>query len=65
MSQRVYWDGCRRGRPRQVPPLIGTASRLPRLGYAISPGDRGIQATLTLGPGPRGRTPILPLTITA
>jgi hypothetical protein len=57
------------GQTGRVPLLIGTASRLPRLGYAISPGDRGIQATLTLGPDPRDsprrRTPILPLTITA
>ena len=34
--------------PRQtgrVPLLIGTASSTPRLGYAIPPGDWGIQAT--------------------
>jgi hypothetical protein len=53
----------------RVPLLIGTASRTHRLGYTIPPGDRAIQATLTLGPHPRHslrrRTPILPLTITA
>jgi hypothetical protein len=53
----------------QVPLLIGTASCTPRLGYAIPPGDWGIQATLTLGPhprdSPRRRTPVLPLTIAA
>lgn len=53
----------------RIPLLIGTASATPRLGYAIPPGDWGIQATLTLGPhprdSPRRRTPILPLTITA
>jgi hypothetical protein len=57
------------GQTGQVPLLIGTASRTPRLGYAIPPGDWGIQATLTLGPhprdSPRRRTPVLPLTITA
>jgi hypothetical protein len=57
------------GQTGQVPLLIGTASRTPRLGYTIPPGDWGIQATLTLGPhprdSPRRRTPVLPLTITA
>jgi len=57
------------GQTERVPLLIGTASCTPRLGYTIPPGDWGIQATLTLGPhprdSPRGRTPILPLTITA
>lgn len=57
------------GQTGQVPLLIGTASRTPRLGYAVPPGDWGIQATVTLGPhprdSPRRRTPILPLTITA
>jgi hypothetical protein len=49
--------------------LIGTASRTPRLGYTVPPGEWGIQATLKLGQDPRNpsrrRTPILPLTITA
>jgi hypothetical protein len=57
------------GQAERVPLLIGTASSTPRLGYAIPPGDWGIQATLTLGPHPcdslRRRTPVLPLTITA
>jgi hypothetical protein len=57
------------GETRNVPLLIGTASRTPRLGYAIPPGDWGIQATLRLGPSPRTllerRTPILLLTVTA
>jgi hypothetical protein len=57
------------GQTGRVPLLIGTASRTPRLGYTIPPGDWGIQATLTLGPhprdSPRRRTPVLPLTITA
>jgi hypothetical protein len=56
------------GQTGRVPLLIGTASCTPRLGYAIPPGDWGIQATLTLGPdpgdSPRRRTPILPFTIT-
>ncbi len=37
------------GQTGRVPLLIGTASCTPRLGYAIPPGDWGIQATLTLG----------------
>jgi hypothetical protein len=57
------------GESKQVPLLIGTASSTLRLGYAIPPGDWGIQATLSLGPDPRNvvrrRTPILPLSITA
>jgi hypothetical protein len=56
-------------RTERIPLLIGTASFTPRLGYAIPPGDWGIQATLTLGTplgdSRRRRTPILPLTITA
>jgi hypothetical protein len=38
------------GQAGRVPLLIGTASCTPRLGYAIPPGDWGIQATLTLVP---------------
>jgi hypothetical protein len=57
------------GQTGRVPLLIGTASCTSRLGYAIPPGDWGMQATLTLGPhprdSPRKRTPALPLTITA
>jgi len=57
------------GQIERVPLLIGTASRTPRLGYTIPPGDWGIQVTLTLGSplgdSRRRRTPVLPLTITA
>jgi hypothetical protein len=56
------------GQNRRIPLLVGTASYTPRLGYTVPAGDRGIQATLTLGPDPRSsphrRTPILPLSIT-
>jgi hypothetical protein len=38
------------GQTERVPLLIGTASRTPRLGYTVPPGDWGIQATLTLVP---------------
>ena len=57
----------------RIPLLIGTASFLPRLGYAVPPGTWGLQATLDLvpaGSGPRPaewlrrRTPVLPLTVT-
>jgi hypothetical protein len=57
-----------RGQTERVPLLIGTASFTPRLGYAVPPGEWGIQATLTLGADPRDsprrRTPVMPLTIT-
>lgn len=58
------------GGSTRIPLLIGTASSRPQLGYAIPPGNGGIQATLALGglrPGesPRRRTPILPLTVIA
>jgi hypothetical protein len=52
----------------RVPLLIGTASFTPRLGYAVPPGEWGIQATLTFGRdriSPSRRTPAMPLTITA
>jgi hypothetical protein len=57
------------GGSTRIPLLIGTASSRPQLGYAVPPGEWGIQVTLTLGPhpidSPRRRTPILPLTVTA
>jgi hypothetical protein len=57
------------GESTRIPLLIGTASSRPQLGYAVPPGEWGIQITLTLGPDPRDsprrRSPILPLTITA
>lgn len=57
------------GATGRIPLLTGTASFTPRLGYVVPAGEWGIQATLTPGPdprdSPRGRTPILPLTITA
>jgi hypothetical protein len=46
-----------------------TVSSRPQLGYAVPPGEWGIQVTLKLGPDPRDsprrRTPVLPVTITA
>ncbi len=56
------------GGSTRIPLLIGTASSRPQLGYAIPPGEWGIQATLTLGSHSsesRRRTPILPLTVIA
>ncbi|HEY2552750.1 MAG TPA: hypothetical protein VGI64_19450, partial [Streptosporangiaceae bacterium] len=54
---------------RRVPLLISTASFVPRLGYAVPPGEWGIRVALMLGPdeqsGTRQSTPVLPLTITA
>jgi len=62
------------GGTERIPLLIGTASTTERLGYAVPPGDWGVQATLELLPdeGPpydreriHRRTPVWPLTITA
>lgn len=65
----------RPGQTERVPLLIGTASFMPRLGYAVPAGEWGVQATLEIGAGPdehparpktaRRRTPALPLTVTA
>ncbi len=62
------------GGTERIPLLIGTASSTERLGYAVPPGDWGVQVTLTLiadAEPPfnqrrvRRLTPVLPLTITA
>ena len=57
------------GQAERIPLLVGTASFSPRLGYAVPAGERGIRATLTVGPdptsSPRRRTPVMPLTITS
>lgn len=57
------------GQAERIPLLVGTASFNPLLGYAVPAGEWGIQATLTLGQDPgsssRGRTPVMPLTITS
>jgi len=62
------------GGTERIPLLIGTASTSERLGYVVPPGDWGVEATLdflTDADAPlsrervRGRTPVLPLTITA
>ena len=61
------------GGTERIPLLIGTASTTERLGYAVPPGDWGVQATLELLPDDerlydreriRRRTPVWPLTIT-
>jgi predicted DNA-binding protein (UPF0251 family) len=49
---RPFIFGVAPGQIERLPLLIGTASCTPRLGYAIRPGDWGIQATLTPGPAP-------------
>jgi hypothetical protein len=62
------------GGTERIPLLIGTASTSERIGYVVPPGDWGVQATLSFlasADAPlgreqvRGRTPVLPLTITA
>jgi hypothetical protein len=56
-------------RPCRIPLVIGTASFIPELGYAVPPGDWAIRVTLNIGPGPgharEMKTPPLPVTITA
>jgi hypothetical protein len=56
------------GQTERIPLLIATESFTPRLGYAIPPGDWGVQARLRAssdsGRSTGGRTPILPLTVT-
>jgi hypothetical protein len=51
----------------RVPLLIGTASLLPSLGYAVPPGSWGVEAPVRIeagdGDSTRRKTPILPLTI--
>jgi hypothetical protein len=49
----------------RIPLLVGTASLVPQLGYAVPPGHWGAQATLDPAAGQPVRTPPLPITITA
>jgi hypothetical protein len=37
------------GGTTRIPMLIGTASRVPRFGYAVPPGEWGVRVVLTLG----------------
>ncbi len=46
-----------------VPVLVGTASLVPDVGYAVPAGEWQIEAVLDLG-GEKWRTPRLPLTVT-
>lgn len=50
---------------KRIPMLVATASRVPDLGYAIPPGQWGIQVTLDPAAGRAVRTPPLPMTVTA
>jgi hypothetical protein len=49
----------------RIPLLVGTDSFIPELGYAVPPGQWGIQATLDPALGHAVRTPTLPFTITS
>jgi hypothetical protein len=53
------------GETVQVRLLAGTASVVPALGYAVPPGEWGLQAELDLREAGRWLTPVLPLTVTA
>ncbi len=52
------------GEERSIPLLVGTASRVPGLGYAVPPGLWAIEMDLTLVEGGRFRTRRFPLTVT-
>jgi hypothetical protein len=49
----------------RIPMLVGTASLIPDLGYAIPPGRWAVRATLDPAAGKAVRTPSLPITVTA
>lgn len=53
------------GGTTRVPLLVATDSFDADLGYAVPPGDWGIQVTLGRVDGPSHRTRVLPLTVTA
>jgi hypothetical protein len=53
------------GATERIPLLVGTASFVPDLGYAVPPGEWGVQANLVPAAGAAVRTPVLPLTITS
>ena len=53
------------GESVEIPLLVGTASIIPRLGYAVPPGRWAIQATLGLGDAGVFRTPALPIAVIA
>ena len=48
-----------------IPLLVGTASGLPELGYAIPAGDWSVRVILELEDGRCLSTPLLPITVTA
>ena len=53
------------GQAVEIPLLIGTASTVPQLGYAVPPGRWAIEITLPLGiRGPFFRAPPIPLSVT-
>lgn len=51
------------GTPERIPLLVGTASFVPDLGYAVPPGPWAIRVPLELGDGRRLSTPMLPITV--
>jgi hypothetical protein len=56
---------ARAGGSVEIPLLIGTASTLPRLGYAVPPGRWAIEITLGLGDRGAFRAPPIPLEVVA
>lgn len=52
------------GETVEVPLLVGTASFVPELGYAVPPGEWLLAADLDLGGGKVARTPGLAFTVT-
>src|ERR1019366_5489058 len=52
------------GGTERIPLIVGTASFVPDLGYAVPPGEWALRITLNLDDGRAFRTPSLPFTIT-
>jgi hypothetical protein len=47
-----------------IPLVVGTASFVPDLGFAVPPGAWAVRVPLELGDGRRGSSPALPITVT-
>jgi hypothetical protein len=61
----LFRFGAAAGGSVEIPLLVGTASVVPRLGYAVPPGRWAIQAILGLSDAGTFRTPPLPISVVA
>jgi hypothetical protein len=62
LPRRVFFIAP--GATELIPLVVGTASFVPDLGYAVPPGQWSLQVTLELGDGRKVRTLRLPFTVT-